>query len=134
MSNYRSRAPKAYLSIYPSRLGPSYLWTNWALTFKCTYRKNNYQNMITNWSFAKITDILLKMEVCDRISKSLSQQNFRCPSPYFPKTVMWEWEEKKWFFISLMFYTHFYEVKCFRRTLIYTWWSWKDFDMFNMLA
>ena len=39
--------------------------------------------MIKNWSFAKITDILLKkIEVSDCISKSLSQQNFRFPSPY----------------------------------------------------
>ena len=38
--------------------------------------------MTKNWSFAKITDILQKkIEVSDRISKSLSQQNLRCPSP-----------------------------------------------------
>ena len=38
--------------------------------------------MTKNWSFAKITDILQKkIEVSDHISKSLSQQNHRCPSP-----------------------------------------------------
>ena len=38
--------------------------------------------MTNNWSFAEITDILLKKnEVSDRRSKSLSQQNLRCPSP-----------------------------------------------------
>ena len=59
VGKYQSRAPKAYLSIYLSVLGPSYLWINGALTFKCTSRKNIHQNMNKNWSFAKITDILL---------------------------------------------------------------------------
>ena len=38
--------------------------------------------MTKHWSFAKITDFLLKIEVSDRISKSLSQQIFGCPSPF----------------------------------------------------
>ena len=38
--------------------------------------------MIRNWSFAKVTDNLLKNEVSDCISKLPSQQNLRCPSPY----------------------------------------------------
>ena len=37
--------------------------------------------MTENWSFAKIKDMLLNIEVSDHISKSLSQQNRRCPSP-----------------------------------------------------
>ena len=42
VGKYQSRAPKAYLSIYLSRLGPSYLWTNGALTFKRSNRKKYY--------------------------------------------------------------------------------------------
>ena len=39
--------------------------------------------MTENLSFANITDILLKkIEVSDRILKSLSQKNLRCPSPW----------------------------------------------------
>ena len=43
--------------------------------------------MTKNWSFAKITDILLKkIEVSDRIAKSLSQQNLRSQTEALPLT------------------------------------------------